>query len=52
MAYQNKLTNEKVLRIRKMHAEGKANTVELAKLFGVCRPSISQIIHRKSWVQI
>lgn len=49
---QNKLTNEKVLRIRKMHAEGKANTVELAKLFGVCRPSISQIIHRKSWVQI
>jgi len=49
---QNKLTEKQVLKIRKLYAEKKYNTVELAKKFKVCRPNISLIVNRKNWSHI
>jgi hypothetical protein len=42
------LTEEDVLLIRARWADGETQTA-LAVEFGVCRPNISAVVHRKSW---
>ena len=45
----SKLTATQVLEIRRRAKEG---SVKLAKEFGVCYQTISEIIHKKSWTHI
>lgn len=47
-----KLTVEAVMEIRRRLADGSSSQAELARMFGVTRPSISQIATGKHWKQI
>lgn len=47
----NVLNEEQVLDIRAKHAAGLSNK-EIAAMFGVCRPTISLIVRRKTWTHI
>lgn len=46
-----KLTAPQVLEIRSMRARG-AKLVEIARKFGINIPSVSMIVHRKTWKRI
>ncbi len=48
----SKLSSEKVIEIRRLHATGEFPKKELASRFGVCRNQISQIVRRKNWTHI
>lgn len=43
------LTEELVAAIRQTYASGKANTYQLAEMYGVSRPNIGYIVNRKTW---
>ncbi len=45
----SKLTEKEVLSIRKMYADGKYNQIELGKIFGIHRGSVSSIITGRIW---
>ena len=47
-----KLTEEDVIEIRELHASGKWNQRELADIFGVSKPHISNIIRGKKWHRV
>jgi IS30 family transposase len=51
-AGQAKLTDEKVLEIRKLCTEGTKTQAELARQFFVRQSTISKIIHRQRWTHI
>ena len=44
-----KLTEDEVLLIRKLAGEGSITQREIALRFGICRPLVSLIKHRKLW---
>lgn len=46
-----KLTNEKVIEIRRLISEG-VKVIEIAKRFNVCRRTISQIKNNRSWKHV
>lgn len=48
----SKMTQEKVLDIRKRHADKTASLGFLAREYGVTKQSIYAIVHRKSWTHI
>lgn len=48
----SKLTTEKVIEIRALHALGNLSTYDLAPLFGVNRATISRVVNRKIWTHI
>ncbi len=48
---QSKLTSTAVLEIRRRWAAGETPT-QLAKEYGVCRPLVSMVVHRKAWTHI
>ena len=47
-----KLTEEKVREIRELYKAKKYSQIELAKIYGVNRYSIGDIIHRSSWKHV
>lgn len=47
-----KLTSQQVLEIRQRWAAGPPNQRLLAQEYGVCRPLISMIVHRRIWAHI
>ena len=47
-----KLTNEEVIKIRRLYAEGKYSMRKLAEMHGVEYRSVWCIIHRKTWKHI
>lgn len=46
-----KLNDNKIIEIRKLHAEGMSDT-EIAKKYGVCRQTINTIINNKRWKHV
>lgn len=44
-----KLTNEKVIEIRKLYSKGNISQYELANRFGVTQPTINDVILNKIW---
>ena len=47
-----KLTEKDVLEIRRLYATGKVLQRELAKMWRICRPHISEIVNNKGWKHI
>jgi DNA-binding XRE family transcriptional regulator len=45
------LTNEKVKEMRLLHAEGHSRH-ELARIYGVCRKTVSLILAGKAWKHV
>lgn len=48
----SKLTDEKVMAIRRMYLNKEANQYELAKLFGVTQATIGGIVRNERWRHI
>jgi len=49
--YRSKLTNKDIMKIRRLSKKGYKQKY-IAKLFGICRGHVSQIILRKRWKHI
>jgi hypothetical protein len=47
-----KLNDEKVRKIRRLHAAGYANATGLAAMYGVTQSNISMILSRKTWAHL
>ncbi len=47
-----KLTEIKVRWIRKTYADGKANMPQMSAQLGVCRQTICDVIHKKTWAHL
>lgn len=49
---QAKLSNEKVLEIRRLFGSGITNYVRLGEMFGVSRSTIGDVVNRQTWTRI
>lgn len=47
-----RLTNEDVLKIRELYAQGNMSQARLGKMFGVCQTTIVKVVNRITWSHI
>jgi hypothetical protein len=47
-----RLTEQDVLEVRRLHAQGGITQTELANIYNVRQPHIARIVNRKSWAHI
>ena len=47
-----KLNEKQVLEMRRLFKTGEYSQAELGRMFGVCRSTVNQIVHRTTWTHI